>query len=202
MLLRTALLARRRVAVASASLAAGGLAVWLAAERVHAEEAAKPREKLAVGGVINEYKECPRSVRQLDPPLGGFFSKEMTIFGLALRSHACVTDSALCVAADRLSRMLRYLPAEVLGRLERKGASFHVIGIAQGTSDLPEHSHMKGVDGGYTGEKGITLDQRARGMGGVHSSCGEENLIDLDSDPRYRGREIPPHPTPVLLPRL
>jgi len=65
--------------------------------------------------------------------------------------------------------------------------------VCQGTSDLPEHAHMKGVDGGYTGEKGITLDQRARGMGGVQSSCGEENLIDLDSDPRYAGRDILSH---------
>ena len=43
---------------------------------------------------------------------------------------------------------------------------------------------MKGVAGGYTGEGSLTLDQRARGMGGVNSSCGEENLIDLDTDPR------------------
>ena len=61
----------------------------------------------------------------------------------------------------------------------------HIIGEHQGTSDLPEHRHMKGVDGGYTGEKGVTLDQRARGMGGLQTSCGEENLLDLDSDPRY-----------------
>ena len=60
----------------------------------------------------------------------------------------------------------------------------HIIGEHQGTSDLPEHQHMKGVDGGYTGEKGVTLDQRARGMGGLQTSCGEENLLDLDSDPR------------------
>ena len=52
---------------------------------------------------------------------------------------------------------------------------------------------MKGVDGGYTGEKGITLDERARGMGGVQSSCGEENLLDLDTDPRYAGRDILTH---------
>ena len=63
--------------------------------------------------------------------------------------------------------------------------SVHIIGEHQGTSDLPEHRHMKGVDGGYTGEKGVSLDQRARGMGGLQTSCGEENLLDLDSDPRY-----------------
>jgi len=52
---------------------------------------------------------------------------------------------------------------------------------------------MKGVDGGYTGESGLTIDQRARGMGGTLSSCGEENLIDLDTDPRYAGRDILVH---------
>ena len=30
-------------------------------------------------------------------------------------------------------------------------------------------------------------------MGGVQSSCGEENLLDLDSDPRYSGRDILTH---------
>jgi len=80
--------------------------------------------------------------------------------------------------------MLRNLPSEVIDRLVRRGASFHVIGIDQGVTDLPEHAHMKGVPGGYTKEGDVTLDQRARGMGGVQSSCGEENLVDLDSDPR------------------
>ena len=45
--------------------------------------------------------------------------------------------------------------------------AFHVIGVGQATSDLPEHRHMKGVDGGYTGEEGWTLDMRTRGMGGL-----------------------------------
>ena len=58
---------------------------------------------------------------------------------------------------------------------------------------------MKGVDGGYTGEKGVTLDQRARGMGGLQTSCGEENLLDLDADPRYAGRDILTHEFAHLL---
>jgi hypothetical protein len=114
-------------------------------------------------------------------------------FGVPIRAHADVSDAALLVAADRLSRMLRPLPKPVLERLQRRGASFHVIGMAQGTSDLPEHVHMKGVPGGYTKEGSITLDQRTRGMGGLRSSCGEENLIDLDSDPRYGGCDILTH---------
>mmetsp|Transcript_28232 Transcript_28232/g.66266 ORF Transcript_28232/g.66266 Transcript_28232/m.66266 type:complete len:341 (-) Transcript_28232:58-1080(-) len=52
---------------------------------------------------------------------------------------------------------------------------------------------MKGVDGGYTLEAGVTLDQRTRGMGGLKSSCGEENLLNIDEDPCYNGRDILTH---------
>ena len=146
--------------------------------------------------MLLDYKKkklSPRAVTPLSPPRDEFFSKEIVALGLPIRAHASVSDAALVTAADRLSRMLRYLPPAVHDRLVKRGASFHVIGVGQGTSDLPEHRHMKGVDGGYTGEKGVTLDQRARGMGGVQSSCGEENLIDLDSDPRYAGCDILTH---------
>ena len=145
-------------------------------------------------GVLPEYKQkglVARTVKSLVP--SPFFGKELVVMGVPIRAHASVTDAALIVAGDRLSRMLRNIPTAVHDRLRNRGASFHIIGVGQVTSDLPEHRHMKGVDGGYTGEKGITLDQRTRGMGGVQSSCGEENLIDLDSDPRYAGRDILTH---------
>lgn len=145
------------------------------------------------GGILPEYKSVPRGVRCVEPPAEGFFGKEVLVLGVPVRAHETVSDAALVVAADRLSRMLRNLPEAVRERLARRGASFHVIGVGQGTSDLPEHRHMKGVDGGYTGEVGVSLDQRTRGMGGVLSSCGEENLLDLDSDPRYAGRDILTH---------
>lgn len=147
----------------------------------------------AIGGVAHEILKPLRQVHTIEPALQGFFSKETSVRGIPLRAHSSVSDSAIYVAADRLGRMLRQFPEEVLTRLRRRGASFHVIAISQGTSDLPEHAHMKGVDGGYTGEKGLTLDMRARGMGGVNSSCGEENLIDLDADPRYGGSDILVH---------
>ena len=69
----------------------------------------------------------------------------------------------------------------------------------QGVTDLPEHAHLRGVKGGYTPAEGDeTLDQRARGIGGVKSSCGEENLLDLDTDPRYGGVAPPTPPYPAL----
>ena len=162
------------------------------------EQAAELEKRQRDGAVVGAGKRTKPS-REISDEVSGtrtqreFFSKEMSIMGVPLRAHSAVSDSALYVAADRVSRMLREQPAAVLQRLMQCGASIHLIGEMQNTSDLPEHRHMKGVDGGYTGEKGVTLDMRARGMGGLQTSCGEENLLDLDSDPRYAGRDILTH---------
>lgn len=181
---------RAAQAAAAASSGAGLIAACKAVPITEPEGG-----KLPEGGVLPEYSRKGLVPRGVVPATAAdkFFGKEVVVFGVPIRAHTCVSDAALIVAADRLSRMMRHLPGAVHERLARRGASFHIIGIGQGTSDLPEHRHMKGVDGGYTGEKGITLDMRARGMGGVQSSCGEENLIDLDSDPRYAGRDILTH---------
>jgi hypothetical protein len=55
------------------------------------------------------------------------------------------------------------------------------------TTDLPEWRHDKGKP--IAEYKGLTRDQRTRGMGGLLTSCGEENLLKLPKD-RYRGRDI------------
>jgi hypothetical protein len=142
---------------------------------------------------------------------------------LPLRAHPSVPDSALFVAADRVSRQLRCLPPAVLARLSRRGAAVHVIGRRQLTTDLPEYRHLKGVRGTLPNEVAeaealdaliaavgrprarqtpelrrrqqqllpaskATLDERSRGMGGLQASCGEENLLAPEAEPRYRGR--------------
>ena len=44
-----------------------------------------------------------------------FYSKELIVLGcLPVRAHERVSDAALFVAADRLSRMLRLMPSAVL----------------------------------------------------------------------------------------
>ena len=79
-------------------------------------------------GVRIEYRREPRVIKPLDPPKLGFFSKEIDTLGVPIRAHASVSDAALIVAADRLSRMLRNLPNQIIDRLVRRGASFHIIG--------------------------------------------------------------------------
>ena len=66
----------------------------------------------------------------------------------------------------------------------------HIIGRDQVTTDLPEWRQDKGKP--LAEYHGLTRDERTRGMGGLLTSCGEENLLRLDKD-RYRGRDICVH---------
>ena len=80
--------------------------------------------------------------------------------GLSL-SHQ-VSDAALLVASDRLSRMIRLLPPPLLHRMRRRSASVHIIGRRQQVSDLPEYRHLKGERGHYAGdaERAAPRDKR------------------------------------------
>jgi hypothetical protein len=73
-----------------------------------------------------------------------------------------VSDAALLVASDRISRMLRLLPPPLLQRMRRRSASVHIIGRRQQVSDLPEYRHLKGERGHYAGdaERAAPRDKR------------------------------------------
>jgi hypothetical protein len=100
-----------------------------------------------------------------------------------------VTDEALYAAYDRLNLMLTNLPT-VTSNLAAAGVELHIIGRHQVTTDLPEWRHDKGKP--LEEYNGLTRDQRTRGMGGLMTSCGEENLLRLDKD-KYHGRDICVH---------
>ena len=99
-------------------------------------------------------------------------------------------DEALYAAYDRLSLLFAHLLVRqpmVISNLVSAGAELHIIGRDQVTTDLPEWRHDKGVP--RPEYNGLTRDQRTRGMGGLLTSCGEENLLRLEQD-RYHGRDI------------
>ncbi|MGD0517414.1 MAG: hypothetical protein ABSA26_07755 [Thermoguttaceae bacterium] len=123
----------------------------------------------------------------VDPPEKKFFSKVLDYQGIPIKAHKDVADEALFAARDRLSAMLVNLP-DVRLSLHKAGAELHIIGRNQVTSDLPEWRQMK--DKPFDGDQ--TIDQRTRGMGGLLTSCGEENLLKLEKD-RYKGRDICVH---------
>jgi len=122
----------------------------------------------------------------LDPPKDDFFSKQLDYHGIPIQAHQEVVDEALYEAWNRLDMLLTNQPM-VLSNLVAAGAGLQIIGRNQVTSDLPEFHHLKGKP--LPEYNGLTIDQRTRGMGGLVSSCGEENLLRLPTD-RYRGRDI------------
>lgn len=122
----------------------------------------------------------------LNPAEQGFFSKELDFHGIPIKAHEVVADEALYVAYDHLSRMLAHLPM-VVSNLADAGAELHIIGRDQVTTDLPEWRQDKGKP--LAEYHGLTRDERTRGMGGLLTSCGEENLLQLTND-RYHGRDI------------
>jgi alpha-glucosidase len=125
----------------------------------------------------------------LDPPEKDFFSKRLDFHGIPIKAPAAVADAALQAAYARLSMLLSNQPM-VISNLAAAGAELHIIGRDQVTTDLPEWRHDKGVP--RPEYHGLTRDQRTRGMGGLLTSCGEENLLKLGQD-RYHGRDICVH---------
>jgi alpha-glucosidase len=125
----------------------------------------------------------------IDPPEGGFYAKRLDYEGVLIKAPTNVVDEALFAARDRLSMMLSNLPS-VRIKLHAAGAELHIIGRNQVTTDLPEWRQDKGK--ALAEYNGLTRDQRTRGMGGLMTSCGEENLLKLEKD-RYRGRDICVH---------
>lgn len=128
-------------------------------------------------------------IARIDPPEHGFYAKRLDYDGIAIKASTNVVDDALVAARDRLSMMLGDVPG-VRARLREAGAELHIIGRDEVTTDLPEWRHDKGKP--LAEYNGLTRDQRTRGMGGLHASCGEENLLRLEKD-RYRGRDICVH---------
>lgn len=137
----------------------------------------------AAGAVAGE----PAIVR-IDPPELGFYSRGLDAGGIPIRAHAEVSDAALRAAALRVNRMLEHQPV-VRSNLVAAGAGLRVIGHRQQMIELPEYRHWK--DRPFEGK--LTLDQRARGLGGIVSSCGEDNLLAMPDDRFHDHRDICTH---------
>jgi hypothetical protein len=142
----------------------------------------------AAKGLFNvegQSKSYPK-IRAINPPEDGFFTKVISINGIPIKASNVVVDEALYAAYDRISMETAHLPM-VVANLAAAGAELHIIGRDQVTTDLPEWRQDKHVP--LDEYDGLTRDQRTRGMGGLVTSCGEENLLSLQKD-RYRGRDI------------
>jgi hypothetical protein len=186
--------------IVAAELAIAGFGLCLAAEAEPKAppEAVKPGGPLADvplpdvpladdGKTIATITEVP--IKKIEPPEKNFYAKQLDYRGLPIKGAAVVSDAAFYEAWRRVDNLLRHNPV-ILQNLRRAGSEVHIIGKDQAQTDLPEFRSQKGVP--LRENPRITLDERARGMGGRQCSCGEENLLKLPRD-RYRGRDILSH---------
>jgi hypothetical protein len=118
--------------------------------------------------------EAGPRIQAIEPSERDFYAKLLDYDGIPIKAPKQVSDEALFQARARLAMMLEKLPA-VRRKLKAAGAELHIIGKNQVTSDLPEHRHLKGKP--FDGK--LTVDERTRGLGGLLTSCGEENLLRL-----------------------
>lgn len=131
------------------------------------------------------FAQAPPLVSCLNKPVAGFYSKFLNAGGIMVRSSDVVDDEALNVAAGKINMMLAKIPM-ARHNLAQWGAEIHIIGQYQQTSDLPEFADQKGVTFVDNLGNKTDIDRRTRGLGGIYTSCGEENLLGLPHD-RYAG---------------
>jgi hypothetical protein len=138
-----------------------------------------------------------------------FYKKYVDALGIPIIASAKVPDKALLIARDVVIYMLSMRPdvrAEMIARKYRVG----VMAITESTTDVPEQRDRKKPSFGDArltrGEKenyykpgGIASqtdkeywDRRARGLGGVYTTCAEENILGYPGT-RYYGENILVH---------
>ena len=146
-------------------------------------------DKLIAAAITPQTSPRDAKIEPIDPPESDFFTKQLSFHGILIKAPSVVVDDAMYALYDRMATETAHLPVAVTN-LAAAGAQIHIIGRDQVTTDLPEWRQDKHVP--LDEYNGLTRDQRTRGMGGLITSCAEENLLNLPQD-RYRGRDICMH---------
>jgi cyclophilin family peptidyl-prolyl cis-trans isomerase len=119
-----------------------------------------------------EVGAVPQTVRETCK-LSDFYQQGTEVEGLPIVSSDKVSPFALQEAAWILRNLLDGRE-EILRTMAQRGAFVMVMAHNEYTTDVPEHSHLT---------PRIYWDRRARGLGGIPVSCGEENLLCFPNDP-------------------
>lgn len=141
--------------------------------------------------------------------LDTFYARYTDAYGIPVVASRNVSDDALLMGRDIINYMLLIRP-DVRKVLIARHARLSVIGKDEMQTDLPECRDWKKPDikdgrltpgerDNYDKPGGIASmtdrqywNQRARGMGGIQTSCAEENLLGI-SGTRYYGENITVH---------
>jgi alpha-glucosidase len=130
------------------------------------------------GAAAPKVTAVPDSLREslnLDP----FYQKYTDYNGLPVLSSVKVADAGLLEARYLIGQMLADRD-DIVAALVKARCRFVVMAPTEMTTDVPEQRNMKPKE---------YWDKRARGLGGLVTSCGEENLLNLKGD-RYRNENI------------
>ncbi len=133
----------------------------------------------------NEVGSVPAEIRTAYM-LDDFYRKHVDAHGLPVLASSQVDDRALILACRLVVTMLAKRP-DVRVELVKEKVRFVVIGRNEGTADVPEY--------GFEGRPQSDIDavnERARGLGGIAASCGEENLLCALPD-RYPSESVCVH---------
>jgi hypothetical protein len=138
----------------------------------------------------------------LDP----FYEKYADAMGIPIIASGKVSDLAILIARDIMIHMLSERP-DIRRALITEGQKVGIIGKDQQMSDIPEYKNLKKPE---LGDRRLTQgeiqnyekirqmtdaeywNRRARGLGGVYTTCGEENLLGIPGT-RYFGEQILVH---------
>jgi len=178
-----------------------GLAISYLSGTAQTKTTAKP----LISSFSNAMLSAPPQSFNLDP----FYKKYADAYGIPVISSENVSDDALLTARDIINYMLLKRP-DIREGMIKLGARLSIIGKNEMQTDLPECRDWKKPtinDGRLTPRERENYDkpggiasmtdreywnQRARGMGGIQTSCAEENLLGIPGT-RYFGENIMVH---------
>ncbi|MBF9254064.1 glycoside hydrolase [Pontibacter sp. 172403-2] len=173
-------------------------------DMAHKAEPSQPGKAL-----LSDYEQAMVTVPPPSLGLDPFYKKYADAFGIPVVSSDKVPGTALLVARDIVNYML-VKRMDVREDLIKRGARVLVMAQTEMETDLPERRDWKkpekddrrltpGERENYDKPGGIASmsdqeywNKRARGMGGLVTSCAEENLLGYPGT-RYYGENILVH---------
>jgi len=112
----------------------------------------------------------------------GFYSKCVYFRGIPIIGSSKVDDRAFRKIVETFTKMLANVPQTTTDFLVHSGSHYSIIASVEGQTDLPEYRSMRN-------DPKTDWNKRARGLGGLITSGGEENILEYPND-RYRGESI------------
>ena len=158
---------------------------------------------------ITDYRKAMVTAPPAELKLDPFYKKYADATGVPIAGSEMVQDDAILMARDIVSTMLSKR-ADIRAEFIKRGGRVVIIAYEEAQTDLPEYREMRkpalddprltpGERARYNEPGGIGSqtdreywNQRARGMGGIRTSCAEENLLGYDPS-RYYGEHICVH---------